>query len=109
MDFQSKNFQYSTIPFGSFMARATSGAAVYLRSLSASGPSDRPASLEADFPTLSGDFVLPPSLDKVRDALFSSILRISGRATMWLHYDVSSGHANEWITGGFSDFQPVDR
>jgi tRNA wybutosine-synthesizing protein 4 len=89
MDFNSKNFRYATDAFGSIMNKIDSGARLYLRSLSHSKPSELPANLEADFPELVGDFVLPNELSLVKENLFSSILRISGRVNMWLHYDVS--------------------
>lgn len=62
---------------------------MYLRALSRSKPSDIPANLNDDFPFLAPDFRLPPELSFASDCLFSSILRLSGRANMWLHYDVS--------------------
>lgn len=65
------------------------GGRMYLRALSRSKPSDIPANLEDDFPSLAPDFQLPKELDLANDSVFSSILRLSGRANMWLHYDVS--------------------
>ena len=63
---------------------------MYLRSLSRDKPSGMPAILENDFPRLAKDFCLPPELGHIRKNLFSSVLRVSGRVNMWLHYDVSS-------------------
>jgi tRNA wybutosine-synthesizing protein 4 len=80
-----------TKSFGDFMAQAAAGGNVYLRATSASEPTERPARLEDDFPSLSPDFVLPPELHLISDesAFFSSVLRIQGKVNMWLHYDVS--------------------
>lgn len=89
MDFNSKNFRYITDTFGSFIGRAQKGERLYLRSLSEQKPSETPANLHEDFPSLGADFMLPEELQYVRDNLFSSVLRISGRVNMWLHYDVS--------------------
>lgn len=89
MDFNSKNFRYITDTFGAFLQRAQRGERLYLRSLSEQKPSESPANIDEDFPALAADFVLPAELQHVKDHLFSSILRISGRVNMWLHYDVS--------------------
>ncbi|KAG5749106.1 hypothetical protein H9Q69_011561 [Fusarium xylarioides] len=88
MDFNSKNFRYVTEPFSAFMAKAARGEAVYLRALSEAKPTESPANLQDDFPTLADDFQLPEELGLIKDRMFSSVLRISGRAKMWLHYDV---------------------
>ncbi|KAF5714882.1 leucine carboxyl methyltransferase 2 [Fusarium mundagurra] len=88
MDFNSKNFRYITEPFSAFMAKAARGEAVYLRALSEAKPTESPAYLQDDFPTLADDFQLPEELSLIKDRMFSSVLRISGRAKMWLHYDV---------------------
>ncbi|KAF4417189.1 Leucine carboxyl methyltransferase 2 [Fusarium acutatum] len=88
MDFNSKNFRYVTEPFSAFMAKAARGEAVYLRALSEAKPTESPANLQDDFPTLADDFQLPEELSLIKDRMFSSVLRISGRAKMWLHYDV---------------------
>lgn len=89
MDFNAKNFQYVTENFGTIMARAKNGDRLYLRSLSNDKPTEQPAKLEEDFPGLAMDFVLPERLKYVKEQLFSSVLRISGKVNMWLHYDVS--------------------
>jgi tRNA wybutosine-synthesizing protein 4 len=91
MDFNLKNFRYVTQPFGAVMKRMQGGARLYMRALSHDQPSDKPASLKDDYPTLAEEFILPPELEHVDKNHFSSILRISGRVDMWLHYDVSSG------------------
>ena len=88
MDFNSKNFQYVTESFGKVVEKMQAGGRSYLRSLSRSKPSEIPANIDDDFPTLAPDFKLPSELAHARDNLFSSILRMSGRANMWLHYDV---------------------
>ena len=90
MDFNSKNFRYITDTFGGFMDRARRGERLYLRSLSEQKPSEAPANIKEDFPSLAADFDLPSELRSVKEQLFSSILRISGRVNMWLHYDVSA-------------------
>ncbi|KAF4465286.1 leucine carboxyl methyltransferase 2 [Fusarium albosuccineum] len=88
LDFNSKNFRYITETFKVFMDKAAKGEGVYLRALSEQKPSETPANLADDFPSLAEDFKLPPELNHITDRSFSSILRISGRANMWLHYDV---------------------
>ncbi|KAI0205794.1 leucine carboxyl methyltransferase [Astrocystis sublimbata] len=88
MDFNSKNFSYVTKDFDSFMSEVENGGKQYLRALSEEHPSDQPASLKSDFPTLASDFQLPPALEFVSRNEHSSVLRISGQVNMWLHYDV---------------------
>ena len=88
MDFNSKNFRYTTDSFGTVMAKMQNGGRMYLRSLSREKPSESPANLEQDFPSLAEEFRLPEELRYVSDNLFSSVLRISGKVNMWLHYDV---------------------
>ncbi|KAK2612857.1 tRNA methyltransferase ppm2 [Conoideocrella luteorostrata] len=88
MDFNSKNFHYVTQPFGAVMHRAEAGDRVYMRALSHEKPTEQPANIHRDFPRLATDFCLPKEMQLVQDCLFSSVLRISGRINMWLHYDV---------------------
>lgn len=88
MDFKTKNFEYSKKSFGEFIDAIERGERLYLRSLSAEKPSDTPANLERDFPTIAADFQLPPELKMVAENAHSSPLRISGPVNMWLHYDV---------------------
>ncbi|GAW14790.1 hypothetical protein ANO14919_041930 [Xylariales sp. No.14919] len=88
MDFNSKNFSYITKDFVSFMTDVENGGKQYLRALSEEHPSDQPANIEIDFPSVASDFKLPPELSFVKRNEFSSVLRISGRTNMWLHYDV---------------------
>ncbi|OTA02640.1 hypothetical protein A9Z42_0030430 [Trichoderma parareesei] len=88
LDFNSKNFRYVTDSFGSIMGKLQTGSRVYLRALSRDKPTEVPAKLEEDFPNLAEDFVLPPEMAYIKDHLFSSVLRLSGRVNMWLHYDV---------------------
>jgi tRNA wybutosine-synthesizing protein 4 len=90
MDFVSKNFQYVIKPFGEFMEAVDAGKRLYLRSLSAEKPSELPADLNRDFPTIANDFQLPPELKLVGENIHSSALRISGPVNMWLHYDVGN-------------------
>jgi tRNA wybutosine-synthesizing protein 4 len=90
MDFNSKNFRYVTDSFGNIVERLQNGSSrLYLRSLSHDKPTESPANMSEDFPGLSGDFCLPEEVSFVRENLFSSVLRVSGRVNMWLHYDVS--------------------
>jgi tRNA wybutosine-synthesizing protein 4 len=91
MDFNSKNFRYVTEAFGRVMEKMAVGGRLYLRSLSREKPSEYAANLNDDFPALAKDFVLPKEIGIVMDRFFSSVLRLSGRANMWLHYDVSFG------------------
>ncbi|KAI0484006.1 leucine carboxyl methyltransferase [Xylariaceae sp. FL0804] len=88
MDFKAKNFAYATREFGRFMSEVASGGKLYLRALSRDSPSNQPAQLETDFPTLANDFQLPDELGFIKENTFSSVLRISGPVNMWLHYDV---------------------
>ena len=88
MDFQQKNFQYTKKPFSVFADEIADGSRQYLRSLASENPSGQPANFWVDFPELADDFVLPPQLDIVDQNMHSSVLRISGPVTMWLHYDV---------------------
>lgn len=89
MDFTTKNFRYVTTEFGDFVRRIEKGDRLYLRALSTDKPTEKPAVLSDDFPSLATDFVLPPELALVGERLFSSVLRVSGPVNMWLHYDVS--------------------
>lgn len=89
MDFQAKNFSYVTKAFGEFVDQASGGGRFYLRSLSSSNPSELPADITRDFPSIAADFQLPPELSMVIENAHSSPLRISGPVIMWLHYDVS--------------------
>lgn len=88
LDFRSKNFQYAKKRFKDFIEEIATGSRQYLRSLSWENPAGRPADISVDFPDLASDFRLPPQLDVVRQNMHSSVLRISGPVTMWLHYDV---------------------
>lgn len=88
MDFNAKNFSYSTQTFGTFMREVEQGAKMYLRALSEEQPADEPTNLARDFPGLADDFCLPGELFFVSRNLFSSVLRVSGPVSMWLHFDV---------------------
>lgn len=89
MSFQTKNFVYTSKPFGTFMDEIQAGGRQYLRSISAEQPTKQPANLAVDFPSLEDDFRLPEALGAVLENAHSSPLRISGPVTLWLHYDVS--------------------
>lgn len=95
MDFNSKNFQYVTDTFENIMGRIKAGGRLYLRSLSQDKPAESPANIDDDYPGLAKDFVLPDEVGFVRENLFSSVLRISGKVNMWLHYDVSRPYLTE--------------
>jgi tRNA wybutosine-synthesizing protein 4 len=88
MNFVEKNFAYETKQFDAFIDEVGRGERVYLRSLSAEKPSDLPARLEDDFPSIASDFKLPSELALVKENMHSSPLRISSSVSMWLHYDV---------------------
>ncbi len=88
MDFVSKNFQYTNMSFGEFIAAIDQEEKLYLRSLAIENPSQVAAEFQRDFPSISSDFQLPPELQTVIDNAHSSPLRISGPVNMWLHYDV---------------------
>lgn len=88
MDFQQKNFNYVKKPFKTFIDEISEGSRQYLRSLASTDPSTRPANIWTDFPELGADFGLPSEYDLVKTNMHSSVLRISGPVTMWLHYDV---------------------
>lgn len=88
MDFSHKNFSYVKKSFGTFLDEVSQGSRQYLRSLASTNPAGQPADIAVDFPQLASDFELPPQLGAVRENMHSSVLRISGIVTMWLHYDV---------------------
>jgi len=89
MNFQTKNFRYTTKPLGQCLDEIATGSSQYLRTLSAEKPAEKPAEFASDFPELAADFILPPQLRRVSQNAHSSPLRISGPVNMWLHYDVS--------------------
>ena len=88
MDFQLKNFKYAKKRFGDFADEITRGSPQYLRSLSSEDSAGKPADISVDFPELASSFELPPQLEIVKSQRHSSVLRVSGPVTMWLHYDV---------------------
>ncbi|KAL1848695.1 tRNA methyltransferase ppm2 [Diaporthe australafricana] len=90
MDFNAKNFRYTTMTFADFAEEVRNGARFYLRALSADAPADQPANLARDFPSLADDFRLPEALNTCAENLHSSVLRVSGQLDMWLHYDVQA-------------------
>lgn len=89
MDFNAKNFRYTTMAFGDFAREVQAGKSMYLRALSSDAPADQAASLDRDFPMLTTDFSLPQELVTCTENVHSSILRISGPVNMWLHYGTS--------------------
>ncbi|KAI7777459.1 hypothetical protein LA080_003500 [Diaporthe eres] len=90
MDFNAKNFRYTSMAFGDFAREVRNGARVYLRALSADAPANQPANLAHDFPSLAADFRLPEALNMCLENMHSSVLRVSGQVDMWLHYDVQA-------------------
>lgn len=88
MDFNAKNFRYTIKDFSTFASEVSSGGRLYLRSLSEAAPSNQPAQLNEDYPSLAAEFSLPEELSFVTENMHSSVLRISGPVNMWLHYDV---------------------
>lgn len=96
MNFQGKNFKYSTKPFGALLDDINSGARQYLRSLASEKPADRPAEFAIDYPEIAPDFHLPEELQTVQEHAHSSVLRISGPVTIWLHYDVCESRIFEF-------------
>lgn len=92
---ESRNFEYANCTLQQFMDTISQGGKEYFRALS-SDERDVPANFHKDFSAVACDFVLPSELKFVDDNLHSSVLRISGPVTMWLHYDV--GTLNPQIT-----------
>lgn len=88
MDFLSKNFAYKTIPFAALLESIEDRAHVYMRAVSLEKASEKPTTLIQDWPWLAEDFKLPAELVEVTENSHSSVLRLSGPVTMWLHYDV---------------------
>jgi tRNA wybutosine-synthesizing protein 4 len=60
MSFKAMNFAYNSRAFGDFVDQIDAGERLYLRSLSSDKPSEIPANIAADFPTIAADFSLPP-------------------------------------------------
>ncbi|KAJ6258962.1 tRNA methyltransferase ppm2 [Drechslerella dactyloides] len=92
MNFNSKNFVYTRLPFSDFIDIAFSDKQdtppCYLRSIS-NKPIKHASLLERDFPEISSDFSIPSELSFIAPSLHSSILRISSAGVgVWLHYDV---------------------
>lgn len=89
MDFNAKNFRYTTMAFGDFAKEIQTGKRLYMRALSPDAPANQAANLDRDFPVLNTDFSLPQELVKCAENVHSSVLRISGPVNMWLHYGTS--------------------
>ena len=82
MDFNAKNFRYTSMAFGDFAREVQNGARFYLRALSADAPADQAANLAHDFPSLAADFRLPEALKMCLDNMHSSVLRVSGQVSL---------------------------
>lgn len=81
MDFNAKNFRYTSMAFGDFARELQHGARFYLRALSADAPANQPANLAHDFPSLAADFRLPEALNMCLENMHSSVLRVSGQVS----------------------------
>lgn len=79
MDFNAKNFRYTSMAFGDFAREVQNGARLYLRALSADAPANQPANLAHDFPSVAADFRLPEALNACLENMHSSVLRVSGQ------------------------------
>lgn len=90
MNFQRKDFAYTTLTFHNFLKilQSNPDAHLYLRSLSGTNPTQSPAIFADDWPSIADDVHLDSSLDFIRRNKHSSPLRISANVNMWLHYDV---------------------
>ena len=88
MNFQQRNFEYVTMPFGEFLSRVEDNHPLYMRAVSSSEPAVKPTNLAIDFPSIANDFKIPHELRDIQTSIHSSPLRISGPVRMWLHYDV---------------------
>ncbi|KAL6710068.1 tRNA methyltransferase ppm2 [Coniothyrium glycines] len=88
MTFKDKNFQYVKRTVAEFLDGISQGSHAYLRAISTSQPNKLPTKLEEDFPGIADDFRLPEIFETVKAGYHSSPLRISGRVSLWLHYDV---------------------
>lgn len=90
MNFQRKDFAYTTVPFHKFIQQLQTdhSAHMYLRSISSTKPTQVPAVFSTDWPELAPDFHLPQHLEFIHRNQHSSPLRISANVNMWLHYDV---------------------
>lgn len=82
MDFNAKNFRYTSMAFGDFAREVRDGARFYLRALSADAPANQPANLARDFPSLAADFRLPEALNMCSENMHSSVLRVSGQVSL---------------------------
>ncbi|KAJ9496531.1 tRNA methyltransferase ppm2 [Exophiala xenobiotica] len=90
MNFQRKDFAYTTVPFHKFIQQLQTdlSAHMYLRSISSTKPTQLPAMFSNDWPEIAPDFHLPKHLEFIHRNQHSSPLRISANVNMWLHYDV---------------------
>ncbi|KAF4982543.1 hypothetical protein FZEAL_1853 [Fusarium zealandicum] len=88
LDFNSKNFRYVTETFKAFMDKAARGEALYLRALSGERPSETPANLVEDFPSLAEDFRLPTQLSHVMANVYAQV-RGSKRMILFPPTDVN--------------------
>lgn len=95
LDFVNKNFKYRSCKFSEFakciMHAESDGTSVYLRSTNRNPRAKKAASIDEDFPALSGDFEPPSYIPYGRDnrLYHSSVLRIaSSNVQIWTHFDL---------------------
>ena len=88
LNFQRKNFKYVKKSFQQFIDEVGKGSKQYLRSIASDRPSEKPADFWSDFPELNHEFELPAEFNLAKENMHSSVFRISGPVSMWLHYDV---------------------
>ena len=96
MNFLEKNFVYQRKTFGAFADEIAEGSRQYLRSVAKDAPASRAANIAIDFPELGADIKLPSQLQGVTETLHSSVLRIAGQVSIWLHYDVCQTLPPQW-------------
>lgn len=90
MNFQRKDFSYETVSFETCINHLTDPKShIYLRSLSNTSATTKPANFFEDYPELAPDFHFPSVMSELlSQTVHSSPLRVSNNVTMFLHYDV---------------------
>lgn len=112
MDFNAKNFRYTSMAFGDFARKVQNGASLYLRALSADAPANQPANLAHDFPSIAADFRLPEALNMCLENMHSSVLRVSGQVSLpkppphWLH-DIDTPVTSAIVVEGATIFHMI--
>ena len=90
MKFYHKNFRISRKKPKEFIDGIIKGNHEYFRAISLLNRRGA-ANFHQDFADLAQDFSMPDGFGISPNMVHSSVLRISGRVNMWLHYDVSAG------------------